>query len=93
MKSFPQQRDGERGALLAQDQEKEASQKAAEELQAQVAADDKGLFYVSSLSPRCEELEVQLLDMTDENTGWLKKILASVGRCAGQKRFKLKTLT
>ncbi|KAM6276167.1 peripheral-type benzodiazepine receptor-associated protein 1-like [Spheniscus humboldti] len=72
MKSFPQQRAGERresaGVLLAQDQQNEVSQKAAEKLQTQRAADEEGSYWVSSLSQRCEQLEVQLLEMTDENT-------------------------
>lgn len=54
VKSFPQQRAGDRrehaGALLAQDQQNKASPKAAEELQAQLAASDEGSQYVSSLS-------------------------------------------
>lgn len=69
VKSFPQQTAGERrepaGVLLAQDQQKEASQKAAEELQAQLAADTS---CVSTLSQRCEELEVRLMQMTREKT-------------------------
>ena len=87
MKSFPQQRAGEgrepAGALLAQDQQSEAPQKAAEELQAQPAADEEGSYDVSSLSQRCEELEVQLLEMTDKNT----RLAEENSRLRGQMRW------
>ena len=72
MASFPQQGDGEMrepaGALLAQNKQHDFSQKAAEELQAQVAADEEGSYYVSTHSPTCEELQAQLTEMTNENT-------------------------
>ena len=51
-----------------QDKQNEVSQKAAEELQAQLAAEEEGSYYLSHLSQRCEELQVQLMEMTNENT-------------------------
>ena len=72
MTSFPQQRAGEMGepagALLAQGEQDDFSQRAAEELQAQVAADEEGSYYVSTHCQTCEELQVQLTEMTNENT-------------------------
>ena len=70
--SFPQQRAGERGepagALLACDEQDDLSEKAAEELQAQAAADEEDSSHVSTHSPTCEELQVQLTEMTNANT-------------------------
>ena len=70
--SFPQQRAGETGepagALLAQDEQDDFSQKAAEELQAHVAADEEGSHYVSTHYRTCEELQVPLMEVTNENT-------------------------
>ena len=72
MTSFPQQRAGEMGeparALLAWDEQDDFSQRVAEELQAQVAADEEGSYYVSTHSRTCEELQVQLTGMTNANT-------------------------
>ena len=40
----------------------------AEKLQAQLAAEEEGSYYVSTLGQRCEESVVQLIKMMDENT-------------------------
>ena len=70
--SLPQQRGGEMGepagALLAQDKQHDFSEKAAEELQAQVAAGEEASDHVSAHSRTGEELEVQLSEVTNENT-------------------------
>lgn len=72
LKTFPQQRAGERtepaGTLLAQAQQNEVLQEDAENLQAQLAADDQGSYCVSTPSQRYEELEVHLVELMDENT-------------------------
>ena len=69
---FPQQRAGEveqpSGALLAQDKQDGFSEKAAEELQAQVAADEEGSHYVSTHCPTCQQLQVKLKEARNENT-------------------------
>ncbi|GAB0182113.1 RIMS-binding protein 3A-like [Grus japonensis] len=60
MKIFPQQRAGERrepaGALLAQAQQNEVSHKVAEELQAQLAADDEGSYCGDCRGGFCEKI-------------------------------------
>ncbi|KAM6104469.1 uncharacterized protein LJ206_020285 [Theristicus caerulescens] len=101
MKALPQQRAGESrepaGALLAQDQQSEASQKAAEKSQAQLAAEDEGSRYVSRLSQRCAELEAQLLETRGENSrlaeensrlrgqmSWAEKVQAENAELKGQ---------
>lgn len=70
--SLPQQRGGEMaepaGALLAQDKQHDFSEKAAEELQAQVAAGEEASGHGSAHSRTGEELEVQLSEVTSENT-------------------------
>ncbi|PKU40741.1 peripheral-type benzodiazepine receptor-associated protein 1 [Limosa lapponica baueri] len=77
MKSLPQQRAGERResarTLLEQEKQNEASQKVAEELQAQMAADKEGSHYVSTLRQKYEELKVQLMEMADKNTRLLEE--------------------
>ncbi|KAK4825535.1 hypothetical protein QYF61_000112 [Mycteria americana] len=87
MKSFLQQRAGERResarALLAQDQQNEVSQKAAEKLQAQLAAEEEGSYYMSTLSQKCGELQVQLMEMTDKNT----RVAEENSRLRGQMRW------
>jgi len=56
------------GSLLAQDKQDDFSKKAAEELQAQGAADEEGSHYVSTHCPTCQQLQVQLMEATNENT-------------------------
>jgi len=85
------------GAVLAQDKQNEVSQKAAEELQAQVVADEESSYYVSTLNKRCEELQVQLMEMTNKNTRlseensclpgqmcWMEEIQAENANVKGQ---------
>ena len=72
MASFPQQRDGDMGepagALLVGDRRDDFSHKVPEELQAQVAADEGGSSDVSTRCPACEELQLQLAEVTDANS-------------------------
>jgi len=79
--SFPQQRAAEMGeltrALLAQDEQDDFSHRAAEDLQAQVAADEEGYQLVRSY--RCS-----LWRRQTKTPNWLKKSLASVGRWVWQ---------
>ena len=80
--SFPQQRAAEMGehtgALLAQDEQDDFSQRAAEELQAQVAADEESYQLVKSY--RCS-----LRRRQTKTPNWMKKSLASMGRWVWQR--------
>lgn len=97
MKLFPQQRAKEMrepaGTLLTQDKQNKVSQKVAEELQAQMAAEEEGSYYLSTLSQRCEELQVQLMEMTNKNTTLAEENSHLHGQMHWTERFKLKMLT